>query len=841
MRCWCCLIVTFVAGSLAVAQPTPLWSDQFAYGGLDAGARAAVAFDEDGAGPAESVLIVAGGFSKAGGLPASRIARWDGTAWSEVGGGLDANSFVYDLQVYDEDGAGPKAAALFVAGSFETAGGQAIPTLARWDGQSWSAVGFAPDGGVIALCLYDPDGAGPKGTLLCAGGQFASIGGVPASGVATWDGSKWSALGKGLIGSVESLCVVDHGGAPVLVTGGSITKAGDTPVKNVASWNGSGWSALGKGLSDFGGSCNVYRLAAYDEDGDGPDAARVFAAGTFEESDGVPLDGFARWNGVTWSAVGDDKDVQVDEMSVLDPDGAGPDQELLVVGGSVDLDNDGIAERIAAWDGEGWSAFGNHLNEAARVLRFDPDGDGPVSPDLIAAGAFRNFSECISDGVARLDGQDWVPLGGGANWAVYGLQPFDHDGDPQTPRRLVAVGNFRGIGGRRTDFVSAWDGQRWEPMNGLNSTVLAVTSADLDGDGPGVEELFVGGWFEKAGGQPMWRVARWTGNSWAALGPGCTNVVYALSSLDLDGDGPATPGLYVGGSFYQLMNGLEVAFIAMWDGQDWHKLGKGLSSGMMTMAPLSDGSTPLGTRSMFVGGSFTKAGDTPSPHVARWDGENWEAVGGGVNDAVYALALYDEDGPGPLPMCLFVGGEFTKAGGQEIPYLARWDGQEWTGVSGGVDFWVYALGVHDPDGPGPRRSVLVVGGEFDHAGGIKASGVAAWDGHAWSALGDGLSGGWALSFAQLDDLGGGEPAPGLFVGGEFKTAGGKSAGYISRYGFDEVPCYADLNGDGSLSLFDFLAFINLFNDGDPDADCDADGTFTLFDFLCFVNLFNGGC
>ena len=55
------------------------------------------------------------------------------------------------------------------------------------------------------------------------------------------------------------------------------------------------------------------------------------------------------------------------------------------------------------------------------------------------------------------------------------------------------------------------------------------------------------------------------------------------------------------------------------------------------------------------------------------------------------------------------------------------------------------------------------------------------------------------------------------------------------------PCAPDLNGDGTLALFDFLAFVNLFNAGDVKADCDGSGALDLFDFLCFVNQFNDGC
>jgi hypothetical protein len=57
----------------------------------------------------------------------------------------------------------------------------------------------------------------------------------------------------------------------------------------------------------------------------------------------------------------------------------------------------------------------------------------------------------------------------------------------------------------------------------------------------------------------------------------------------------------------------------------------------------------------------------------------------------------------------------------------------------------------------------------------------------------------------------------------------------------EDVCRADLDGDGSLTLFDFLAFQNAFDMGDPIADFDGDGDLTLFDFLAFQNAFAAGC
>ena len=54
-------------------------------------------------------------------------------------------------------------------------------------------------------------------------------------------------------------------------------------------------------------------------------------------------------------------------------------------------------------------------------------------------------------------------------------------------------------------------------------------------------------------------------------------------------------------------------------------------------------------------------------------------------------------------------------------------------------------------------------------------------------------------------------------------------------------CAADIDGDGQLTLFDFLEFQNLFAAGDPRADFDGDGSLTLFDFLEFQNAFAAGC
>ncbi len=54
-------------------------------------------------------------------------------------------------------------------------------------------------------------------------------------------------------------------------------------------------------------------------------------------------------------------------------------------------------------------------------------------------------------------------------------------------------------------------------------------------------------------------------------------------------------------------------------------------------------------------------------------------------------------------------------------------------------------------------------------------------------------------------------------------------------------CPADFDGDGELTIFDFLAFQAAFDAGDLRVDFDGDGELTIFDFLAFQTAFDAGC
>lgn len=54
-------------------------------------------------------------------------------------------------------------------------------------------------------------------------------------------------------------------------------------------------------------------------------------------------------------------------------------------------------------------------------------------------------------------------------------------------------------------------------------------------------------------------------------------------------------------------------------------------------------------------------------------------------------------------------------------------------------------------------------------------------------------------------------------------------------------CIADFNGDSSLTVLDFGAFMNAFSAAEPRADVDASGALNIRDFSFFMNSFAAGC
>ena len=482
-------------------------------------------------------LYVAGNFSTAfnsdgGSVPAHYIAQWNGTAWSALGTGADNTIHVIAVS----------SNCLYAGGIFDTAGGARVNSIAQWDGNAWSAmgsgIGVSPDGAreVKALAV--------SGNILYAGGHFNSAGGASGNYIAQWKGGLWAGLGSdvGLDNIVYAVAVTNGN----LYAAGGFTFAGGVPANRIAQWNGNAWTALGLGMDSLvyavavsgsnlyaggnftwatntgGSAVQVNRVAQWDGTswlpaGGGMNSpvyalavsgTNLYAGGDFVRATNsggiaVQVNCIARWNGNSWSSIGPGVSGNVA--------GSGPSVRALAVSGG-NLYAAGrfasaggvVANNIAKWDGNSWSALG--LGTSAG-FRFDPPAPPPVSAIVVyganvyAAGTFTSVTNTSgmavpANHIAQWNGTEWSALGSGLSG--YGWDSSGQALAVACDGNLYVAGLFNSAGGVPANYIAQWDGGMWSPLgsgisaygiNGAAGCALTISGTSL----------FVGGYFTMAG------------------------------------------------------------------------------------------------------------------------------------------------------------------------------------------------------------------------------------------------------------------------------------------------------------------------------------------------------
>lgn len=162
-------------------------------------------------------------------------------------------------------------------------------------------------------------------------------------------------------------------------------------------------------------------------------------------------------------------------------------------------------------------------------------------------------------------------------------------------------------------------------------------------------------------------------------------------------------------------------------------------------------------------------------NVAKWNGSRWERVGPPVQTAdvifnflrLNCITSFDPDGPdGPASSVLVVGGA-SSTGGSGI---AAWNGAAWSKLGNGLVSnsglpEVTALAVYDEDGSGPNPPRLFAGGNFRPTTTSGQFAIGRWDGASWQNVAGsmGASSARVASMAVYNDE--------LYVGGNFTAAG----------------------------------------------------------------------
>ena len=571
-------------------------------------------------------LIVGGSFDHAGSVAANLVARWDGAAWHPMGPGFygGPNSpLVRALIVYNGQ--------LYAGGTFNGSGATVCPHIARWNGAAWVPVGPSTPGAVSAMADYNGrlvvTGTGVKewtgaqwlpignaGALisstlrvhegnLVVGGQFSSIGGVPANNIALYNGSVWQPLAQGVTGTVQPFVFTLNEWNERLVVGGRFSSVSGQPLANIAQADvttlGTVWSALGA-PAPAGLAMTTHRT-------------RLVTAGLFGQmtNTGEAAVNVVSWDGVHLAPMGSGMNLRVTALESFTHPGPFGDTEL-IAGGDFTMAGGVAANRVARWiespiiafPPPSWSPMGVGFNNTVRALERFRD-------TTVAAGNFTASGATPINRLAGWTGSAWTPLDGlegGVNGTVFALEampPGINSWD------LIVGGSFTSAGGMAMNRIA-----RWHEGTTQGSRFWASMGAGFDGIVRAIERhgnsVYAAGDFNTSGGTPVSKIARWTGSAWVPVGAGLNGSVHALKS---------TGGyLYAAGS-YSTAGGVQSDNIARWNGVQWDTFSGGTDGAVYALEQYHGDA--------HVGGQFSSVrnGVIESPGWARFleNGTVWIA------------------------------------------------------------------------------------------------------------------------------------------------------------------------------------------------------------------------
>ena len=194
---------------------------------------------------------------------------------------------------------------------------------------------------------------------------------------------------------------------------------------------------------------------------------------------------------------------------------------------------------------------------------------------------------------------------------------------------------------------------------------------------------------------------------------------------------------------------------------------------------------------LYAVGGFSYSGGKKVYGVAKWDGQTWDSLGSGIRrnltrdeiDNVIDVIRFQNE--------IYIGGAFDKCGGKDINSFARWNGVEWNEVGGGIidtsDFGIEQFGViADME---VYNNELYIIGNFKKVGNVLSKGIAKWDGQNWTDLSQGYTYPYPTNAKMTI----------MFYNGELYLAGNGMAGLLKRVGNTWVKVGPGVKGDAWIN------------------------------------------
>jgi len=541
-------------------------------------------------------------------------------------------------------------------------------------------------------------------------------------------------------------------------------QSGNTQPLRVAKWSGGQWQILGDRFPD-----GLAEAIAVDALGN------VYLGGVFNlaiNSNGSEIEtqNIAKWNQATgkWEELGGGVDDDVFALAIAS-------NNDVYVGGNLTrgFNPNGATVsiwRIGKWNASQsiWQPLGegvvNTGSNAVTALAIDASGDVFVGGDF--TGVYNpGRVQVNANYLARWNGTSWSPLGQGLTDSPRSGERVAGIAIDNSNRVYVAGDIGTAVNDDGTSVAGPlvyWEGGQWRRLATMIPPFL-INDLAVDSAGK-VYLMYVVDVSIKI-------VDAWNGTTW-------TTLVYKNRSPypSVIAANPKYPAefLYLGGQFSDfyspaIINTVQIANNARWDGRRWFDFIPFGAAGEVFAIAADNQGLP---GALYVGGNFTSVEGNPASNIARFDGTKWDALGGGVNGPVHAMAPISYSQPGA-----FVGGAFSTAINPDgstvnVSNIAFGDHRQkrWLPVGSGLSGAVYALEISGYE--------LYAGGAFTQAlNGPTVNRIARWSfsSHRWEAFGRGVDGAVMPEVRALAvGLGGSVSSPrfwrSVYVGGKFTEA-----------------------------------------------------------------------
>lgn len=290
-------------------------------------------------------IVIGGPFASESDCPFDRIAMWNGTEWTDIGGGIQTTGPNLDKSVYVLAEFGGE---LYAGGCFNNWDNN-ISNIAKYNGTEWQRLNDSLYSFCVYACKREPN-------ALYFGGTFTHI--LSLTETETARVLKIDSAGLHYIpfpamytSNIDNLtgkihCLAEYNGE--LYIGGEFKSQDNPNINNIARWDGSEWHEVGTGTDGRILDMEVYNGELYISGGFG----HAGDIATISNNQGliVPF-GLAKWNNTAWLPVVDSLKWQNSFANAIK---VGIYKDKLFISGSFEEINGQPAQRVAYLDSTTW-------------------------------------------------------------------------------------------------------------------------------------------------------------------------------------------------------------------------------------------------------------------------------------------------------------------------------------------------------------------------------------------------------------------------------------------------------------------------------------------------------